>query len=165
MKTPDLDWVLRGGTVWDGLGNDGVCTDVGLSGDRIAAVGNLEGVPARNVFAANGMWVCPGFIDAHSHSDAYLLIEPAAPSKIHQGVTTEITGNCGASAAPRYGGYVMPSDWLEQTYPGGWRSVADYRELLEAQRPAVNSMMLAGHRTLRAAVMGNEARAATPEEV
>ncbi len=165
MKTDRFHWILRGGSVVDGLGGEVVCADVGLAGDRIVAVGDLSKATADAEFAAEGLWVCPGFIDVHTHSDAYLLIEPGAPSKIRQGVTTEITGNCGASAAPRWPGYTMPSDWLEQTYPGDWHSVAEYRALLEAQKPAVNSSMLIGHRAIRAAVMGIEARAATADEI
>ena len=165
MKTDGLDWILRGGTVVDGLGGEPARADVGLAGDRVAAVGDLSRLAAREEFDATGLLVCPGFIDAHTHSDAYLLVEPGAPSKIRQGVTTEITGNCGASAAPRWPGYAMPSDWLEQTYPGDWHSVAEYRELLAAQRPAVNSAMLIGHRAIRAAAMGIEARAATADEI
>jgi N-acyl-D-amino-acid deacylase len=165
MNTERMDWILRGGRVADGLGGEPVRADVGIVGDRIAGVGDLAGVPAANEFDAAGMLVCPGFIDVHTHSDAYLLIEPGAPSKIRQGVTTEITGNCGASAAPRWPGYTMPSDWLEQTYPGDWHSVAEYRELLAVQKPAVNSAMLIGHRAIRAAVMGIEPRAATKDEI
>jgi len=166
MKTDRLDWILRGGTVLDGLGGEAARADVGVAGDRIAAVGDLsQASAAKGEFEAEGQLVCPGFIDVHTHSDAYLLIEPGAPSKIRQGVTTEITGNCGASAAPRWPGYTMPSDWLEQTYPGEWHSVAEYRALLAAQKPAVNSAMLIGHRAIRAAVMGIEARAATLDEI
>lgn len=165
MKTNGLDWILRGGSVVDGRGGEAVRADVGLAGDRIVAVGDLSKASAANEFAAEGLLVCPGFIDVHTHSDAYLLIEPGAPSKIRQGVTTEITGNCGASAAPRWPGYTMPSDWLEQTYPSEWHSVAEYRALLEVQRPAVNSAMLIGHRAIRAAVMGIAARAATKDEI
>ena len=164
MKTGRWDWILRGGSVVDGLGGESVRADVGIARDRIAAVGDLAGAQAANEFDAAGLLVCPGFIDVHTHSDAYLLIEPGAPSKIRQGVTTEITGNCGASAAPRWPGYTMPSDWLEQEYPGEWRSVTDYRALLEARKPAVNSAMLIGHRAIRAAVMGIEPRAATADE-
>ncbi len=165
MNSDRFDWILRGGTVVDGLGGEGARADVGIAGDRIAAVGDLAQAQAANEFDATGRLVCPGFIDVHTHSDAYLLIEPGAPSKIRQGVTTEITGNCGASAAPRWPGYTMPSDWLEQKYPGDWHSVAEYRDLLATQKPAVNSAMLIGHRAIRAAVMGIEPRAATRDEV
>ncbi len=165
MKSNGLDWILRGGSVVDGLGGGVLCADVGIAGDRITAVGDLSRATAPNEFHARGRLVCPGFIDVHTHSDAYLLIEPGSPSKIRQGVTTEITGHCGASAAPRWPGYTIPSDWLEQTYPGDWQSVAEYCTLLDAQKPAVNSAMLIGHRAIRAAVMGIEARAATPDEI
>lgn len=165
MKTDGLDWILRGGSVVDGSGGEPVRADVGLAGDRIAAVGDLSSAKAANELDASGRLVCPGFIDVHTHSDAYLLIEPGAPSKIRQGVTTEITGNCGASAAPRWPGYTLPSDWLEQDYPGEWESVAEYRELLAAQKPAENSAMLIGHRAIRAAVLGIEPRAATKAEI
>jgi len=101
----------------------------------------------------------------HSHSDAYLLIEPSAPSKIYQGVTTEVVGNCGASAAPRTGAYQIPADWREKKYPGTWSTVAEYRRLLEAAKPAVNVVLLIGHNTLRAGAMGYEGRPATAEEV
>ena len=101
MNSDRFDWILRGGTVVDGLGGEGTRADVGIAGDRIAAVGDLARAQAANEFDATGLLVCPGFIDVHTHSDAYLLIEPGAPSKIRQGVTTEITGNCGASAAPK----------------------------------------------------------------
>lgn len=164
MTAPTYDWIIRGGLVADGRGGELVRADVALRGDRIAAIGELPAT-ATHEYDAAGCIVAPGFIDVHTHSDAYLLIEPGAPSKIQQGVTTEITGNCGASAAPRWPGYTMPSDWLEQTYPGEWQSVADYRALLAAQRPAVNSAMLIGHRAIRAAVMGIEPRAARPEEI
>ena len=165
MSARSLDWILEGGMVADGLGGEPVRADVGIVGDRIEAMGDLSAADARRRVALDGKLVCPGFIDVHTHSDAYLLIEASAASKVHQGVTTEITGNCGASAAPRWPGYVMPSDWLEQTYPGEWESVAEYRELLAAQKPAVNSAMLIGHRAIRAAVMGVEPRPATDDEI
>ena len=170
----DFDVLILGAEVLDGTGREGYAGDVGLKGDKIAAVeraGRLEGARegtaagGGEVVEGRGLTLCPGFIDAHSHSDAYLLLEPSAASKVMQGVTTEITGNCGASAAPRLPGYRMPSDWAAQRYPREWGSVADYRAALEEARPAVNSRMLVGHRTIRAAVTGEASRAATPDEV
>ena len=159
------DWLLLNGTLFDGLGSPGIRADLAISGGRIAAIGDLSRAEAAHTLDATGRWVCPGFIDAHSHSDAYLLVEPSAASKLTQGITTEITGNCGASAAPRFGGYELPSDWRQQTYPRPWRTVAEYRALLSECRPAIHSRMLCGHRNLRAAVMGTAPRAATPDEV
>ncbi|MDP2989910.1 MAG: amidohydrolase family protein, partial [Kiritimatiellota bacterium] len=159
-----LDYKIIGGQVLDGTGADPARTDVGIAGERIAAIGDLGPAEAAAVIDAAGKFVTPGFIDAHSHSDAYLLIEPSAPSKLFQGITTEIVGNCGASAAPLADQAWLPSDWRDQTYPGAWRSVADYRRLLEQARPAPNVMLLIGHGKLRAWVMGYQARPATADE-
>lgn len=160
-----LDIKLVHGQVLDGAGNPAVEADVGISGDRIVEVGDLGNAAARTVLEVRGQIVCPGFIDAHSHSDAYLLIEPAAPSKLFQGVTTEIIGNCGSSAAPRLGAARIPSDWQSHSYPGSWQTVGEYRQLLEQVHPAVNVVALTGHNVLRASVMGYEGRAARCDEL
>lgn len=160
-----LDIRITGGTLLDGTGAEPRRADVGISGGRIAAVGELPDAPARRVVDAAGRMVCPGFIDTHSHSDAYLLIEPSAASKIFQGVTTEVIGNCGASAAPRTALARFPSDWQPFSYPGRWNTVAEYRAILERVKPAVNVYALAGHNTIRASVMGYEGRSARPDEV
>lgn len=160
-----LDLKITGGQVLDGTGAPPVRADVGVAGDRIADVGNLSAAEARTSIDAAGRWILPGFIDVHSHSDSYLLIEPSARSKLYQGVTTEIVGNCGASAAPRIGGYPMPSDWREKKYPGEWRTVAEYRRLLDGVKPAVNVVLLIGHNALRAGVVGYDNRAATADEL
>jgi len=160
-----FDITIIGGELCDGSGSPPAKCDVGIEGDRIRAVGDLAGTRAAVVIDAAGKLVCPGFIDAHSHSDTYLLIEPTAPSKIHQGITTEVLGNCGSSAAPVVGGYRMPSDWRDKAYPGEWHSVAEYRELLEQVRPAPNVVLLIGHNNIRAAVTGYENTKITASEV
>ena len=159
-----FDLKITGGQVFDGTGRPAVLGDVGIEGNTIRDVGDLSAAEAKFSIDAAGKYVCPGFIDAHSHSDAFLLIEPSAPSKIFQGVTTEIVGNCGASAAPRVGRYPMPSDWRNKTYPGPWTTVAEYRRLLEQVQPAVNVVLLMGHNAIRAGIMGYEGRAATESE-
>lgn len=159
-----FDLKITNGQLLDGTGGPAVRADVGVVGDRIADVGDLSGAEARSSVDAAGKTLCPGFIDVHSHSDAYLLIEPSAPSKIHQGVTTEVCGNCGASAAPRVGRYPMPSDWRDKKYPGPWTTVSEYRALLEQVKPAVNVVLLIGHNAIRAGVLGYEGRPATDSE-
>ena len=160
-----FDLLITGGRVLDGTGAAEVEADIGIRGDRIADIGDLSGATAASVVKAAGRFVCPGFIDVHSHSDAYLLIEPGAASKVFQGVTTEVVGNCGASAAPLFGAYRMPSDWRDKQYPRAWSTVAEYRALLEQARPAVNVALLIGHNTLRAGVSGYENRALRPDEL
>lgn len=172
--------LVKNGTIVDGTGRSAYQADVLIDGDRIADI-----LPSRRAFGANASidgrtafdqtidatscLVTPGFIDSHSHSDAYLLIEPDAPSKLSQGITTEINGQCGGSAAPRYGAARLSSDWASMTYPGGdgpgptWRSIADYRARFSEAKPAINTIQFIGHNTLRSSVIGYDALRATPE--
>ncbi len=161
----ELDLKIEGGLVTDGTGAPPAPADVGIRGGAITAVGALSAVPARRTIAAAGRLVCPGFIDAHSHSDSSLLEDPSAPSKIYQGVTTEVIGNCGASAAPLLGKAQAPAGWEKKPELERWRTMAEYRTRLEATRPMVNVVPLAGHGKLRAAVMGYEGRPASPDEI
>ena len=183
--------LIRNGLVVDGTGRAAFPADVLVEGDRIADVVAQPGwvrspsgpsgglgvaaLPdctqrADTVIDASGFLVTPGFIDSHAHSDAYLLIEPDAPSKLSQGITTEINGQCGGSVAPRYGAARLSSDWASMTYPGGdgtpgptWRSMSEYRALLDQVRPAINTVQFVGHNTLRSSVIGYDAVRATPE--
>ena len=165
--------LIRNGLVVDGTGRAAFPADVLVEGDRIADVvarPNPNPLPRVPEIDAAGCLVTPGFIDAHAHSDAYLLIEPDAPSKLSQGITTEINGQCGGSVAPRYGAARLSSDWASMTYPGGdgtpgptWRSMSEYRALLDQVRPAINTVQFVGHNTLRSSVIGYDAVRATPE--
>ena len=95
-----LDIKITGGQVIDGTGAPARRADVGLTGDRITTVGDLAAEPAGRTIDATGRTVTPGFIDMHSHSDWRLWDNRRAESKIRQGVTTEVVGNCGFSPAP-----------------------------------------------------------------
>lgn len=170
-----IDIKIVNGLVFDGANNSATHCDIGINNNMITKMGDLSAENAERTIDADGMVVCPGFIDTHSHSDTYLLIEPSAASKIYQGITTEICGNCGASAAPLNGSYKMPSDWLDKDYsalgrarsPSGppWQSVAEYRKLYESVKPAINAALLIGHNTLHAGICGYEPRAATADEM
>lgn len=168
-----FDAIYRHATIYDGTGQPPFIADLGIKGDTIQTIGDLSEAQAPFERDVTGLWLTPGFIDAHTHSDAFLLIEPYAPSKLTQGVTTEVCGQCGGSAAPRLNGAKLPSDWEALTYPErpgretqgpNWDTVADYRTCLERAEPAVNILLFAGHNTLRKGVMGNAPRAATREE-
>jgi N-acyl-D-amino-acid deacylase len=95
-----LDILIRGGTVIDGTGQPARRADVAIAGERIEAVGLLSGASATRVIDAAGQVVAPGFVDMHSHADFVLPGLPTAESKVHQGFTLEVVGNCGASPAP-----------------------------------------------------------------
>ena len=164
--------LIKNGTIIDGQGTLAFVGDVLVEDDRIVEVipaGELQNFKIsepQNLIDASGLIVSPGFIDAHTHSDAYLVIEPDAPSKVTQGITTEINGQCGGSVAPRYGEARLSSDWAAVL--GGrltWRSLAEYREVLAAAKPAVNTVQFIGHNTLRSSVIGYAARAAGGEDL
>ena len=95
-----FDIIIRNGKIVDGTGNPWFPGDIAVSGDRIAATGNLSSAEGRIEIDATGKTVCPGFVDCHSHSDRTILANYEATSSVYQGVTTEIVGNCGGSMAP-----------------------------------------------------------------
>lgn len=161
-----LDLIISGGTILDGTGAPAYEADIAIRGDRIIDIVRQPDHPeAHACLNAKGRLVCPGFIDTHSHSDAYLLVEPSAPSKLFQGITTEVVGNCGASAAPCLGVARLPSDWQTHVYPGRWQRMSEFRALMESTRPAVNVVALVGHNVLRASIMGYEGRKAGSDEI
>jgi len=160
-----LDIVIRGGTVYDGTGAPGRVADVGVKDGRIAAIGTIEAEGEE--IDATGLAVTPGFIDIHSHSDYTLLMDPRAVSAIHQGVTTEVVGNCGFGCFPirdpqvaRRAIYGYSDD-----LPITWSSAGEYFEALEAARPAVNVLSLVPNGQLRLATMGLADRPANAAEL
>ncbi len=160
----DFDLIIKGGTVIDGTGKDGFPADVAVKGDKIVAVGNLKGAGARLVLDARGRIVSPGFIDIHAHSDVTPFINPNCESKIHQGVTTELNGNCGWSGFP-----IVPSELkklVKKEYGDKKRwSLSELLNLLEKRGTSVNYAILVGHGTVREAVMGMQRRAPTKQEL
>jgi N-acyl-D-aspartate/D-glutamate deacylase len=166
------DLLLLGGTVVDGTGGPRRPADVAVRGDRIVAVGNVAGLTAPQVLDVSGLIVAPGFVDAHGHSDIAVLSAPGVPSKIHQGVTTEVMGNCGLGVAPVGPGAdpaaVRSLLSIVDVDPGvawRWRTMAEYLDTVEAQGAAMNVAALAGHLAIRASCVGFDDRAATPAEL
>ncbi|MEZ4702990.1 MAG: D-aminoacylase [Rhodothermales bacterium] len=135
--------ILEGGQVYDGLGNPPVRADVGLLGDRIAAIGDLSGRRAATRIDAAGLAVVPGFIDIHSHGDRDIFLRPDAGNYLRQGVTTIIAGPDGSSLHP----------------------IGEALGRLDARPGAVNFGTMIGHGTVRGEVLGNENRAPTASEL
>lgn len=169
----NADLLLRGATVVDGTGAEPFVADVAVTGDRIVAVGDLIDVRAARVIDLQGRVVCPGFIDIHTHSDVSLLLDPAGESKVLQGVTTEVTGNCGFSAFPFSADHLdlhvdhlarIGDDPLEPA-DLTWHDLDGYAARLEENPPALNVATLVGHGTVRVAVMGVDQRRATGDEL
>jgi N-acyl-D-amino-acid deacylase len=160
------DLLIRGGEVIDGTGAPGRRADVVVHGDRIVAIEPEYAGPSRRVLKAQGHVVAPGFIDIKTHSDFTLPLYPCAESRVHQGITTELIGSCGFTAAPiPHGRLPVVADYLSAMAPSlSFRetSFADYIESFPAT--SVNVAMQVGHNTVRVAVMGLDNRAPTAQE-
>ncbi|MHB0886755.1 MAG: N-acyl-D-amino-acid deacylase family protein [Bacillota bacterium] len=171
-----FELVITGGRIIDGTGSSWFYADIGLHDGRIAAiVRSTPGRPgplvgrAREVLDVHGLTVAPGFIDMHSHSDVSILAYPTADSKVTQGVTTEVFGQCGYSAAPLTERSVEPVKAMIGTTDVGvdydWQSYADLTARIEARGTALNLAGLVGHGTVRMNTMGFENRRPTAEEL
>lgn len=164
-----FDLVVKNGLVIDGAGNPWFKADVGISKRKISAVGKLGGAKAEKVIEAHGLVVSPGFIDIHTHSDLSLLVNPRAESKIRQGVTTEVIGNCGTSPAPvrKETLNLLKDEWGDEAkeVKWNWSTFGEYLSQLEKQGTAVNVASLVGHGTIRTAVMGVENRRPSNREM
>jgi N-acyl-D-amino-acid deacylase len=161
------DLLIRGGHVVDGTGRPGRDVDVVVHEGRIASLEARSASPARRVIDARGLVVAPGFIDIHTHSDFTLPLNPRAESKIRQGVTTEVTGNCGFSVAPALPGRAeLLAEYLASSAPWLPFRETSYAEYIAAfPATAVNVVFQVGHNTLRLMTAGMEARPARAEEI
>jgi N-acyl-D-aspartate/D-glutamate deacylase len=161
------DLLIRGGHVIDGSGGPGRQADVAVRAGRVVAVEPGGARPARRVIDARGQVVAPGFIDIHTHSDFTLPLNPRAESKIRQGVTLEVVGNCGFSAAPVLPGRAaMLREYLASS--ATWLPFVDttFGAYVAAFPPtAVNVILQVGHNTLRLMTAGLDNRPLTPDEM
>lgn len=164
-----LDLKIEGATVIDGTGATGSRADVGVRDEVIVAVGDLAREAAGRSLSAAGKVVAPGFIDMHSHSDWRLWANRRAESKVRQGVTTEVVGNCGFSPAPvvtehldDLRGFAL---YLPKAMDFRWRSVGEYFDAFDAEGLGVNVVQLVGHGALRIAAMGFARRPPTAAEL
>jgi N-acyl-D-amino-acid deacylase len=161
-----FDVIIANGHVIDGTGSPWYSADVGIRDGRIAAIGKLAGAQAKRRIDAGGLVVAPGFIDMLGQSEFTILVDPRVPSKIYQGITTEITGE-GNSAGPMIGhARVEAAETLEHYgLKADWQTLGDYFARLERSGLGINLASYVGATTVREAVIGAADRAPTAAEL
>ena len=161
------DILIRNGHVVDGAGNPWIYADIGITGDRISALGRIPAnATAKRLIDAKGLVVAPGFIDMLEQSEWNLLIDKQALSKLTQGITTGITGE-GVSIAPQNDATLADRrDFLEHYHlTADWRDLDGYFRRLEKQGSGINLGTYVGATQVRRYVMGAVDRAPTAEEL
>ena len=161
-----FDIVITNGHIIDGTGSPWYSGDIGIRDGRIAAIGNLSEAPRTRTIDAQGKVVAPGFIDMLGQSELTILVDPRVPSKIYQGITTEVTGE-GNSAAPL-------NDAIIQSDRGGyehyhitpdWRTLRQYFARLEKQGIGINLASYVGATQVRRMVLGDDDKQPTPQQL
>ncbi len=168
------DLLIKNGNVIDGSGSPAYISDIAVKNGKIEKIGALIDINCDKVIDASNQIVSPGFIDIHSHTDATIVINPKAESKIRQGITTEIVGNCGMSAAPLTTAFLsevkdhltVNSDYGKADEIGkSWITFGEYIKFLNGLSPGINIMPMVGFGTLRSAVMGLKSGPPTRDEM
>jgi dihydroorotase/N-acyl-D-amino-acid deacylase len=160
------DIIIRNGKIVDGSGNPWYASDLGIRGDRIAAIGRLQNATADRVIDAAGLVVAPGFVDTLGQSETALLIDNRALSKLSQGITSEITGE-GGSIAPQNALTIAALQPSLETYhlKVDWTDLAGYFRRLQKNGTPLNIGTYVGAAQVREAVLGDVNRAPTEEEI
>ena len=161
-----FDLVITNGHIVDGTGSPWYSGDIGIRDGRIAAIGNLSGAARKRTVDANGKVVAPGFVDMLGQSETTILVDPRLPSKIYQGITTEITGE-GGSAAPLNDTIIANDRPGYQHYKinPDWRTFRQYFSRLEKQGMGINLASYVGATQVRRMVLGDADVQPTPEQL
>ena len=150
-----VDYLIKNGLVFNGINAKPIRQNIGISNKRIVFIGDSE-VSANEVIDAENLYVAPGFIDVHAHSEFTLLLDGRAEGKLSQGITTEVNGNCGLSAAPLYGKALehRQQELQQLGITETWQDLHEYLNILQNKGIALNTITLCGHGNLRASVLG-----------
>lgn len=166
-QTPSgFDLVITNGHIIDGTGSPWYSGDLGIREGKVAAIGNLAAAPRKRTIDAAGKVVAPGFIDMLGQSELSILVEPRLPSKIYQGITTEITGE-GGSAAP-LNDALLQSDHVGYEHykiDPDWRTFREYFARLEKQGMGINLASYVGATQVRRMILGDDNKQPSPEQL
>ena len=165
-QDPPFDLVITHGHILDGTGSPWYSGDIGIRSGRIAAIGNLAGAPTKHTIDAHGQIVAPGFIDMLGQSETTILVDPRLPSKIYQGITTEVTGE-GNSVAPLNEAILTADrgDYEHYKITPDWRTFRQYFARIEKQGMGINLASYVGATQVRRMVLGDADVQATPSQL
>jgi N-acyl-D-aspartate/D-glutamate deacylase len=165
-QTPNFDLVIINGHIIDGTGSPWYSGDLGIRGGKIAAIGNLSAAPRKRTVDAAGKVVAPGFIDMLGQSELTILVDPRLPSKIYQGITSEITGE-GGSIAPLNDAIIESdrSGFEHFKVTPDWRTFRQYFARLEKQGIGINLASYVGATQVRRMVLGDDDKQPTPAQL
>jgi dihydroorotase/N-acyl-D-amino-acid deacylase len=154
QQSQSFDLVITNGHIIDGTGSPWYSGDVGIRDGKVAAIGNLTGVSAKRTIDAHGDVVAPGFIDMLGQSESTILVDPRLPSKIYQGITTEITGE-GGSIAPLNDAIIQAdkTSYEHLKITPDWRTLRQYFARLEKQGMGINLASYVGATQVRRVVL------------
>ncbi|PIU08927.1 MAG: hypothetical protein COZ85_00015 [Candidatus Moranbacteria bacterium CG_4_8_14_3_um_filter_34_16] len=164
-----FDIIIRKGTIIDGTGEEMFKGDVGIEGDKIIEIGDLSDEKGEKEIDANGLLVCPGFVDVDNHSDTFwkMFSNPKLESLVYQGITTIVGGNCGSSLAPLVSLESLESiqKWTDYKKINiDWITQKEFFDFLEKKNLALNFATLVGHGTLRRGILKDDVRNLKPKE-
>src|SRR5580698_6948848 len=161
-----FDLIITNGHIIDGTGSPWYSGDVGIRDGKVAAIGNLASAPRKRTIDATGKGVAPGFIDMLGQSELSILVEPRLPSKIYQGITTEITGE-GDSVAPLNDAIIRANHEFYRHYgvTPDWRTLREYFTRLEKQGIGINLASYVGATQVRRMVLGDNDVQPTPAQL
>ena len=166
-----FDTIILNGIIIDGTKKSRYHSDIGIYNGNIKAIGNLNNSEAKNFINAENLIVSPGFIDIHSHSDLSLLVDPGGESKVHQGVTTEVTGNCSLSpfptgkASPEILQKSIVGQILDSDINWKWKTLDDWAQNLESNGLSINIAPQVGQAALQIATGATKNQPATKKQI
>jgi len=167
-----FDTIIKNGKIIDGTGNPWFKSDLGIKDDTITYIGTINNQKATKVIDAGGLFVVPGFIDIHTHSDLTIMPYPNCENSIYQGVTTSVVGNCGWSLAPindfsreLVKGYFSPFLLKNFDYGWDWESFGQYYDKIANLKITMNIVPLVGQGTIRMAVKGFSQKQTSKDEL